>query len=344
MKLKMKRTNNNWPRVTVVMSNYNGSKLNLLSESLASIFENNYPNLEVILVDNASTDDSVKISKKKFPKLKIVQNPVNMYSRGLNLGIRNSTGEYIAFFNNDVVVQNGYFQKFIKFLEKNRDIALAQGKLLSYYDHKIIDSAGETMDSFGTPITIGAGLSADHFNKQAKVLSVSGSCSILRKSAVLSIGYFDEDYGIGYEDLDLALRAWMNGFDVVYFPDVLAFHKRGATDLSTMVRIKVRWHFNKNRIATLIKNYPVKFIIKNLPVTVCIYFATGLWEMILKGKFGLGLTRFSSFGWVFLHLPTLIIKRRKIQLQAKEMGKKMIVRLLFNKTFANSFNSFIQTK
>lgn len=335
---------NKWPKVSVVVSNYNGVKLNLLEESLSSILKNDYPNLEVILVDNASTDNSIKVARKKYPKLRIIQNPVNMYSEGMNLGIRSSSGEYVAFFNNDVGVKNGYFQKFIKFLEKNPDIALSQSKLIAYYNHKIIDSAGETMDAFGTPITIGAGMDAKHFNKQIEVLSVSGSCNILRKSSVELIGYFDKDYGIGYEDLDLALRAWMAGFKVIYYPKVFAFHKRGATDLSPMVRVKVRWHFNKNRIVTLIKNYPFLFLLKNLPITIFIYFAAGIWEILIKGRLRLGLTRFTSLYWVFLNLENILEKRRAVQLSANLSGKRIIQTLLYDKSIMNSFNSFLKAK
>lgn len=344
MKSEMKKIKKYWPKVSVIISNYNGIKLNILTESLESIFKNDYPNLEVILVDNASEDKSVKVAKTNFPKLKIVQNPVNMYSQGLNLGIKSSTGDYIAFFNNDVVVKNGYFQKFITFLETNRKIALAQGKLLSYYDHKIIDSAGETIDAFGTPITIGAGKGANNFNKIREVLSVSGSCSILRKSALEELGYFDEDYGIGYEDLDLALRAWMKGFKVVYFPKVFAYHKRGVTDLSPMVRNKVRWHFNKNRIATLLKNYPLGFIIRNLPITIFIYFVAGIWEMIIKGRVRLGFTRFSALIWASMHLSKILEKRHKVQENTRESGRLKIQKLLYDKSIVDSFYSFIKAK
>lgn len=337
-----------WKRVSVVVSNYNGCKLNLLEESLTSILGNNYPNLEVILVDNASTDTSVAMAKKKFSKysnFKIIQNPVNMYSQGLNLGILNLTGDYVAFFNNDVIANNGYFQKFVKFLDKDSNIALAQGKLLSYFDHKIIDSVGETIDSFGTPITIGAGAYAKgHFDKTVEVLSVSGSCSILRKSAVTDIGYFGDSYGIGYEDLDLALRAWLHGYRVVYYPKVTAFHKRGATDLSAMVRIKVRWHFNKNRLMTLIKNYPWGFLLRNLPITLAIYMVAGLWEMILKRRVRLGLTRFTAIGWIVINLPKILAERNQIQRKIKKQNILKIQKLLFVKSFSKSLLSFIQTK
>lgn len=335
---------NKWPKVSVIVSNYNGLKLNLLIESLSSILKNDYPDLEVILVDNCSEDESVKVAKRKFGKLKIVQNPINMYSRGLNLGIKNSTGDYVAFFNNDVVVENGYFQKFIKFLQKRPEIALTQGKLLSYYNRNIIDSAGETMDPYGNPINIGAGTGADGFNDEREVLSVSGSCSILRKAAIGQIGLFDEDYGIGYEDLDLALRAWMKGYKVIYYPKAYAFHKRGATDLSSMVRIKVRWHFNKNRISTLIKNYPVDFILRNLPITLFIYFAAGMWEIIIKKRLSLGVTRFTSIAWVAANLPGILKKRIEVQRHTKKSGKKMIQKLLSDIAISSSFRSFLGVK
>lgn len=336
-----------WPKVSVVISNYNGLKLNILNESLKSLLENDYLNLEVILVDNASTDRSVEATRRKFgknPKLKIVQNPINMYSQGLNLGIKNSNGDYIAFFNNDVVVENGYFQKFINFLKKNPDVALAQGKLLSYFDHSLIDSAGETIDAYGSPITIGAHLKdGGKFNEISEVLSVSGSCSILRSSAIEKIGLFDEDYGIGFEDLDLALRAHLKGYKVIYFPKVRAFHRRGVTDLSSEIRIGVRWHFNKNRIITIIKNYPWGFIIKNLPITFLIYIATGLWEILIKNKLDLGMTRFSAIGWSIIHFPEILKKRWKVQTNVNKSGRKKIEKLIYQKTLKQGFLMFIKS-
>lgn len=337
-----------WPTVSVVISNYNGLKLNTLSESLQAALQNDYPGLEVILVDNASTDNSVSSVSKKFgknPKLKIIQNPVNMYSQGLNLGVTDAKGEYVAFFNNDVVVENGFFQKIVRYLEKNPKIALIQGKLLSYFDHSIIDSAGETIDRFGSPITIGAHLHDDgKFNKVTEVLSVSGSCSMLRKSVTESIGLFDESYGIGYEDLDLALRAWLRGYKVVYFPLVEAFHKRGVTDLSEEIRVKVRWHFNKNRLMTIFKNYPWSFILGNLPGIFFIYASTGIWEIIMKRKFALGLTRFTSIIWVFMHLPSILKKRDEIQKNTKKNGKIMIKNLQYKSALLDFFLLFIKAK
>lgn len=338
----------NWPKVSVVMSNYNGVMLKLLDESLSSILKNDYPNLEIILIDNNSTDESVQFALKKFgkdPRFFLIQNHINMYSLGLNLGVKNSSGKYVAFFNNDVWIDNGFFQKYVIFLEKNPNIALSQGKLVSYFNHNIIDSAGETMDRFGNPTTIGQGLSAkDNFNEQKEVLSVSGSCSILRKSAIEKTGYFDDDYGIGYEDLDLALKAWLKGFKVVYFPEVIAYHKRAATDLAPIVRPIVRWHFNKNRLATLLKNYPASFLILNFPITILIYIVAGLWEIIIKQNFKIGITRFTSMLWVIDQFPTILRKRYIAQKEATEKGLQKTQKLLHKDILFHSFLSFLKAR
>jgi len=268
-----------------------------------------------------------------------------MYSQGLNLGIKYSHGEYVAFFNNDVVVENGFFQKIINYLKKNPKVALIQGKLLSYFDHSIIDSAGETIDAVGSPITIGAHLKdSSEFDKTTEVLSVSGSCSLLRRVVVDKIGFFDEDYGIGYEDLDFALRAWLKGYKVMYFPKAGAFHKRGVTDLSAEIRVKVRWHFNKNRIVTMLKNYSWGFILRNLPRTILIYTATGIWEIIVKRKSALGFTRFTSLVWVLSHISSILEKRKQVQNSATKNGKIAIEKLQYKSNLISFFRYFIGAK
>lgn len=337
----------NYPPVTVIMSNYNGIDLNLLPQAISSILENEYPNLEVILVDNASTDKSIETVKKLFgnnKKLKIIQNPVNIYSKGLNLGLKETKSKYVAFFNNDVFVEKKFFQKFMKFLEGKPNIALSQGKIVSYYDHKVIDCVGETMDRFGNPISIGAGQNAKkNFRVELEVLSVSGSCSILRKSAISKIGLFDEDYGIGYEDLDLALRAHLVGFKVVYYPNAYAFHIRAATDVDPKIRAKVKWHFNKNRLSTMIKNYPLSLLVFTLPVTLLIYFFAGLTEAFIKGSISVGIARLTAIFWVIKHLPQLIHKRKLVQI-TKITDFRVIERLFYKNIFLISFLTFLKIR
>lgn len=337
-----------WPKVSIIISNYNGLQLNLVIESLSSILNCDYPNYEVLLVDNASTDRSVEAVKRKFGKnrrLKIILNPVNMYSQGLNLGLDNATGEYIAFFNNDIEFKSGYFQKVIQAFKKYPKVHLIQGKIVYYYDHKILDSVGETMDIYGNPITIGAWTADDGtFNKLSDILSASGSASVIRKEAIKLIGKFDEDYGIGYEDMDLALRLRLKGLKVLYIPDAIIYHKRGKTDLSPLIRVRVRKQFNKNRIATMIKNYPATLLMRTLPVTIFLYTGAAVWEIFVKRKVNLGLTRFTAMFWIIMNIPSLFKKRFDIRGDINKKGEEHMLSLLSNRTLFESFLSFVRAK
>lgn len=338
----------NWPKVSIIISNYNGLQLNLVIDSLTSVLNCDYPNYEVFLIDNASTDNSVSVLKRKFgkdKKLKIIRNPVNMYSQGLNLGIANSDGKYIVFFNNDIEFKSGYLQKIVNLFQKEPKAALIQGKLLYFYDHKIIDSAGETMDIYGNPITIGAGdKDLGQYERQTQILSASGSASAIRRSIVDIVGDFDPDFGIGYEDMDLALRVRLKGFKVLYAPNAVIYHKRGKTDLASIVRVKVRWHFNKNRLATMIKNYPIFLLIKAFPVTILLYIAAGIWEIFIKRKFSLGLMRFRAIIWILRNIPSLVKKRFAIRGDIKKYGEEDVLNLLSNMSVFKSFLSFVRAK
>ncbi len=321
-----------YPLISIVISNYNGARLDTLKACLVSFKKIDYPNYELILVDNASTDNSLVVAKKvlgKDPKFKIIQNRVNMYSQGLNLGLKESRGEYVAYFNNDLEVAKKYFQKLVESFNRYPKLALAQGKLLWYFDHKIIDSAGESMDPYGNPVTIGYQTKdRGQFDNDEEILSASGSACMLKKSALKNVGIYDDSYGIGYEDMDLGLRLRHRGFLVMRVPEAIVYHKRGTTDLSPMVRVKVKWHFNKNRLATMIKNYPLSDLLQTIPITLVIYIFNMLWEMGVQKRFRVGLMRPWAVIWIFMQLPRLLQERQAIRNMATDKTDQTIIKLL----------------
>lgn len=309
-------TSEKTPLVSLIISNLNGMNLNLLKDCLHSLTNPDYPNWELFVIDNNSTDDSVIYLKKKFEKLPnchLIQNPVNMYSQGLNLGAKNANGEYLAYFNNDVALKKGYFHELISQFKKDKKLAIAQGKLLNYYDHTKIDSAGETIDKYGNPVTIGTREKDEgQFDIEEEILSASGSACMIRKDLHEKLGMYDPDYGIGYEDMDLALRARRLSYTVKRFPKAVIYHKRASTDLAEFVRVKVKWHFNKNRIATMIKNYPFSMLLTTLPVTFSLYIGIGFYEWLIMKNWRMGWVRFTSIFWLVLNLPRIISKRLSI--------------------------------
>jgi GT2 family glycosyltransferase len=336
------------PLVSIIISNLNGMTLDLLPDCLDSLTNPNYNNWELFVVDNNSSDSSVKYLQKRFKKLDnchLVQNPINMYSQGLNLGAHHANGIYLAFFNNDVALHKGYFQELISQLEKDSKLAIAQGKLLNYYDRKKIDSAGETMDIYGNPITIGAGeLDKGQFDKIEPILSASGSACIIKKTLFDKIGGYDPDYGIGYEDMDLALRARRLGYKVRRFPKAIVYHKRASTDLAPFIRIQVKWHFNKNRLATMLKNYPLLLLLKSLPVTIILYLGITCYEWFIRRNWPIGLMRITSIWYVTTHLLHILSKRAAID----KLGAKSIstndLRLFSPKPLIDLFKDFAAHK
>lgn len=338
-----------FPLISIIISNHNGWRLGLLRSCLESVFKINYPRFEVILVDNASSDESIARARDGFKdrdNFKIIANRVNMYSQGLNMGIEVARGKYLAFFNNDLAVEPNYLKEILGVLEKDESIGLAQGKLLSYNNRTRIDSVGETMDIYGTPKTIGAGeIDKGQYNRIKEILSVSGSASIMRQGILEEIGSFDPQYGIGYEDMDLALRCRLRGYKIVFIPGAIIYHKRGATDSTQEVRLKVRWHFNKNRVATLVKNYSLGNLLKALPVTILLYLLAFLWEALVKREFKLAGTRVSALFWNAKNLKSLLKQRMIVQKNMRRVPDAQILKLLMpRKTLMTSFLWFVQGK
>lgn len=332
----------------MIVSNLNGMQLNLIKDCVDSLTKPSYPNWELIVIDNASTDESARYLQKRFKNLKncfLVQNPINMYSQGLNLGAKKATGKYLAYFNNDVAITKNYLENLVKESEKDPQLAIAQGKLLNYRDHQKIDSVGETMDLLGNPVTIGFGeKDRGQYDKIADILSASGSACMIKKSIFDKLGGYDPIYGIGYEDMDLALRARRAGYKVKRFPQAVVYHKRAATDLADFIRVKVKWHFNKNRLITMLKNYPFPLLIVSLPMTVLLYLMITSYEWLFRQNWKIGWVRLTSLTWVLFNLPQIILSRKKINRISKKLLTKDELSLFSSQSLFSIFRDFAKGK
>jgi GT2 family glycosyltransferase len=332
------------PLVTIIIPNLNGMKLDTLPACLDSLTKPNYPNWELIVVDNNSSDESIEYLKRRFSKLpncKVVRNPVNIYTQGVNLAAKVAKGKYLALFNNDVAITKGFLKELVGQMEKNQKIAIAQGKLLNYYDHSIIDSVGETIDKYGNPETTGnKKRDTGQYDKIEDILSASGAACVMRNSVFKKLKGYDTSYGIGYEDMDLSLRARMIGCSIKRFPKAVCYHKRAVTDLADFVKIKVKWDFNKNRLTTMLKDYPTGLLIKTFPVIVVVYFGIAFWECFINKNWELGWIRISSIFWVMANSFKILNQRNKVtkngllKLDAKDL------KLFSSRTLLDAFRDF----
>ena len=338
------------PCISAIVTNYNGWELGLLEDFFTSFLKDDYENFEIFLVDMVSADGSIEKVKDKFGKdkrLNIIRNPVNNMSAGINMALKKARGKYVLFLNNDIYFQRGALTKMVRFMEDHPDVGQVQGKVVSYFDHKKIDSVGESMDLYGNPVTLGAGEEdKGQYNKPGEVLSVGGASALLRRSLLSEVGFLDPDYAIGYEDMDMALRLRLVGYKMFYLPDVVVYHRRASSTSRAPEKLKtqIKLWFNKNRIATVIKNYNTSNVLKTLPVILMIYVTSGLFEIFYKRLWRFGLTRFQAIFWMITHFTELSIQRSKIQKLRKLPDSAAFTPFMVKGNLLDGFKGFLESK
>jgi GT2 family glycosyltransferase len=338
------------PTISAIVTNYNGWELGLLKDFFDSFLTSDFKDFEIFFVDMVSPDDSVEQVRKYFghdKRLHIIQNPINNMSSGIDMAMKKSTGKYILFLNNDIYFAKGAIAKMVKFMDSNPKAGQIQGKVVSYFDHKKIDSIGESMDIYGNPVTLGPGqIDNGQYDKTREVLSVTGSASLLRAELMDKIGVLDPDYGIGYEDMDLSLRLRLAGFKMYCFPEAIVYHRRGfsTSRAESKLKAEIKFWFNKNRLATIIKNYSLINILKSLPVVLIIYIFSGLFEIFYKKLWRFGLARFRALSWVIFNLPTLLRKRAKIQETRKLSDDEAFLQFMSKGAILSGFKGFLESK
>lgn len=338
------------PTISAIVTNHNGWELGLLKDFFDSFLGGSFKDFEVFLVDMVSGDDSVEQVKKHFGKderLQIIQNPVNNMSAGIDMAMKRAKGKYILFLNNDIYFEKGAIKKMVDFMDENPQAGQIQGKVVSYFDHKRIDSVGESMDIYGNPKTLGVGeVDNGKYDKLTEVLSVTGSAALFRADLISKIGILDPDYRIGYEDMDLSLRLRLAGFKMYCLPEAVVYHRRGfsTSRADDKLKAEIKFWFNKNRLATIIKNYSLVNIIKSLPVVIIIYIFSGLFEIFYKRLWRFGLARFRALIWMVSNFPILLSKRSKIQKTRKLSDQEAFIPFMSKGAILSGFKGFLESK
>lgn len=338
------------PLISAIVTNHNGWELGLLKDFFDTFLNSDFKDFELFFVDMVSTDGSVENVRNHFgsdKRLQIIENPVNNMSAGIDMAMKKAKGKYVLFLNNDIYFAKGAIQKMVDFMDENKEVGQIQGKVVSYFDHTKIDSIGESMDIFGNPVTLGVG-EADNgqHNRLKEVLSVGGSSALYRASLIKDVGILDPDYRIGYEDMDLSLRLRISGYKMYFFPDAVVYHRRGASTskVSEALKAEIKFWFNKNRIATIIKNYSWFNILRSLPVVIVIYIFSGLFEIFYKRLYRFGFARFRAIFWMIINFPQLLSKRAKVQKLRKLSDSRAFIPFMSRGAILSGFKGFLESK
>ena len=215
------------PTISVVIVNYNGSRW--LSGCLSALTEDSTVSKEIIVVDNASSDDSLDVVRH-YPHVRIAAQAENLgVAAGDNAGARLARGEWLAFLNNDTVPRVGWLAALKRELESDRTLGLAAARLLYLDDPSIIDSAGDGWTRAGNAFTRGHGQPASAYDTRVEVFGACGAAFMIARSVFDELEGFDEDLFLAFEDVDLSYRARLLDYGCVFVPDAVVEHAGSAT-------------------------------------------------------------------------------------------------------------------
>ena len=211
------------PLVSIVVLNYNAGEL--LLNCIDSLKKSKYVNLEIIVVDNISSDNSQNKCKERFPDIKIIQNNENLgYCGGNNVGIKEAKGKFIVILNPDTIVQENCIDELISAYNEFGE-GLYQPKILSLNEENIIQSTGNMLHVFGFGFARDKGNKVvDKIEKIEKIGYASGTCLFTSREVFEKIGLLDEFLFLYHDDLDLGWRAAQIGINSYYVPKSKIIH------------------------------------------------------------------------------------------------------------------------
>ena len=296
------------PKVSIIIVNY--GKNYFIRKCLWSISKNDYPNKQVIVIDN---------NKKNLG-----------FARACNQGAKKAKGKYLFFLNNDIKLDKKTVSFLVEKFQSDQKIGICACKVKSY-DGKTILHSGIGIDIFGFPV------------KSSKIFYAEGSALMIKKDLFEKIGGFDVDYFMFHEDIDFAWRARLLGYKVGFVPKACIYHWGGLSAGGSPSKknqykttYKRRLYSERNNLATVIKNYSFFTLIFILPF----YFLVNVAEMLFLLIFGNPKAiscYLKSYLWNIKHLKNTLKKREKIQKQRKVSDFEIMKNMFFGNAKLLSF-------
>jgi GT2 family glycosyltransferase len=302
------------PRISVLVVNYNGRAY--LGDCLSSLQRQSCRcEIEIIVIDNASTDGSLQLLESDYSGIRLVKLSRNQgFAGGNNAGLKVARGEFIAFLNNDAVADARWLEFLIDAIERDARVGGVASKILFRSRPGVINSAGIELYHDGRGGDRGLG-QADNgrFAEAAEVFGPCGAGMLLRRRLIEEVGHFDERFFLYYEDLDLAWRARLRGWRFRYEPRAIAYHVHGGT--SGLGSPFFLFHVERNRVLANVKNGPLWMAALSIAVMAAKlgrqWFRLLVFRRSDEREHGVALLR-ASISMLEL-LPAIIAERIRIQ-------------------------------
>ncbi len=318
------------PKVSIVVVNFNGGKI--FKDCLASIKKIKYPNYELVIVDNASSDGTEKLAT--------INNKKNLgFVGGNNIGVNRSTGKYILLLNNDTTVPTDLLDVLVKKMEEDVNIGVIQPKIYLMDKKGYLDNAGSFFTKIGFLDHWGfMKKDGKEFDKEREIFSAKGACMLIRKDLIEKIGLFDEDYFAYFEESDFCWKSWIYGKSVIYYPKTYIKHKVGFTTKTQNVNF-LNYLYYRNRICSLIKNLETKNLVWIVPIHV--FLSIGIaFVFLIRGSWSNCLLILRAIRWNILNIFKTMEKRKQVQDMRRKSDKEIFNKVGNKVDLRKFFNDF----
>jgi GT2 family glycosyltransferase len=240
--------------------NWNGR--GVVEEAVASLLEQDLPGLEVIVVDNGSTDGSdAELERRGGGRIRLIRNGRNLgFGAGNNVGIRAARGPYLLLLNSDAVAERGFAREMLAAAAGSPRVGMVAAKVLEYERRGVIDTAGHLLYPDG--LNRGRGrLEQDRRQYDAcrTALFPSGAAALYSRAMLDEIGLFDERFFLYGDDAELGLRGRLAGWECGFAPGAVAYHRYSASAgaYSSLKAFQVE----RNRLWLLLKLFPARLVL-----------------------------------------------------------------------------------
>ncbi len=277
-------------KIAIVILNWNGR--NLLQEFLPSVIGyTTFPDVEIVVADNGSNDDSVYFLKTTYPEIKRILLPENYgFAEGYNRALQQIDAEYYVLLNSDVEVTENWLMPMIDYLDANKDVAAAQPKIRAQRNKAFFEYAGAAggyIDRYGYPFCRGRIFrtveeDSGQYDIPADVLWATGACLIIRSYEFHEAGGFDASFFAHMEEIDLCWRLNCRGKRIVCLPFSIVYHV-GAATLKKESPRKTYLNF-RNNLSMLYKNLPQKHLKRTMTIRLVLDYIAAL-QFALTGKY-----------------------------------------------------------
>ncbi|MEP6647158.1 MAG: riboflavin biosynthesis protein RibF, partial [Saprospiraceae bacterium] len=300
----------NRPEVATVILNYNGKIF--LQRFLPFFLSSRYSNEKLYVIDNASSDGSMKWLKTTYPKIQSISlTENNGYAGGYNQGLQKISAKYYALVNNDIEITPQWLDPIIALMEADESIAAVQPKINAETNKGYFEYAGASggmMDSLGYPFCRGRVLAkierdTGQYNEPISLFWASGAAFVIRSSVFHEVGGFDTDYFAHQEEIDLAWRVKLKGLKIISYPGSVVYHVGGGT-LNYDRPQKVYLNF-RNNLITLIKYLPADDVVMVLFIRWILDTLAGL-RYIARGQFGNMFSIVRAHFYIYWHLRGIL--------------------------------------